>query len=198
MNRLLITDKYPYVFTLIVAAVAFQFNYMVESAFEIPIIEYAFNTDQRDSLIGNKPYFHRSLIVSNISSNKMIGNLTIQLKYNNADGIDLDFPNMDPVPPARRMAGNDPMYRHNLLHYPIGSLQPGTSYKLQFFTSAKDQIPNIYYHNDSAALLKQRSFYTMLLRNHIAINFVIMLALVSTLAYYLVKLRTKKIIENDS
>ena len=187
MNKIFTFENFPYLFTLVIAILGFQFNYLVDNSFEVPILEYEFIQINADTLIDGDYYAEKNLILRNISSNKSIDDLNLQLKYPNEQGWKLDFPELDPISPSGRIT-KDPGYRHNMLNYSIKLIQPGLAYKLTFFTTSKDVNPLIFYETKSPTKIERRSIYTSILRNHLTINILVMIGFIAIGFFYVLML----------
>ena len=185
MFNILNIEKLPYFLTVLLAIIALQFNYTVDSIFKIPILEYNF---QSTDIKNKEGLSQKILTVKNISSDKAIENFHLQLRYKSTSSVVLKYPEIDPVPPAT-IIQKDPQYTQDkLLYYPIQIIQPDMSYELRYFTDDNHSHPYLFFECNQPIKLKEKSFFTWFLKNHILINICFMFLFITLSIFYLLKL----------
>lgn len=188
MNNIFTTDKVPYFLTLLFAILALQFNYTLDSMSKIPVLEYDFQEGEK---IIEDTLMQKLLIIKNISNDKTIENLHLQLKYKNNTKSIIAWPDIDAIPPAS-VIQKDPEYTQNkLVYFPIKIIQPGLSYRLKYFTN-DELLPIVHFQCDKPIKFLEKSFYTFLLRNQFTLNFISMLFFLIISILYIIKISKNK------
>src|SRR5882757_8545358 len=93
--KLLKRERTPWLLTLLVAVVTFQFNYELSGIFKVPVVTYKITNAEK----GEGLSYNQFVEITNISSDQALKNLDIQLRLQNpADN--LSDPELVPVSPA--------------------------------------------------------------------------------------------------
>jgi len=179
-------EKFPYFLTSIFIIISIQFNYIVGKVFDVPILQYQFTTGA-SAKYGE--FYQMYFVVKNLSSDKLINNLNIQLNYIGNSKSLIRSPDIDAIPPASIIL-NDPTYtRDKLAYYKIQVIQPGLSYRLIYYTNTPESFPIISFECNQPVEFAERSIYTLILDHHILLNFLLMIFLLFMSIVYVLKLK---------
>lgn len=180
------SEKIPYFLIALFTIISLQFNYLVDSVLKIPVIEYKFETKK---FTKNDTLVQKSLVIRNISPDKLIQNLHIQLRFESHSKSRLLNPEIDPIPPAS-IIQKDPKYvEDKLLYYPIQVIQPGLAYELTYYTDEKFNNPIILFECEQPIRLSNQSMFTFIIKNHIKMNALLMILFIFFSIIYIIKLK---------
>ncbi|WP_289665636.1 hypothetical protein [Flavobacterium panacagri] len=183
--NILITDKVPYFLTLLLAILALQFNYTLDSMSKIPVLEY--NFQDAKSKAGDTLY-HKYLIIKNLSNDKMIENFHLQLKFKNKSRSIILCPDIDAISPAAIIQEDPKFTKDKLAYFKIKLIQPGLSYRIKYYTNEKEINPVMHFECLKPLKIINKSFYTFLLRNQFEINFLSMCLFLILSILYIIKI----------
>ncbi|CAN5401851.1 hypothetical protein BH09BAC6_BH09BAC6_28200 [soil metagenome] len=177
--KLLKRERTPWLLTLLVAVVTFQFNYALSGIFKVPVVAYSI---QNTPLSPHNQY----LQVTNISSDQPIKDLDIQLRLESA-ADSIQDPELIPIAPAT-LSEDKSIGGEQFLQFHIDMIQPGLSYKCAWASSKPAVKPFIYFKCSQTIKFEQQSVYTWLLFNHLYVNGFLMLVFIVIIILYLFKI----------
>ena len=182
--RVLIDDKLPYLFTILIAIIAYQIDHLINSTIDTPIIEYKFNKlGSIDS--GQYSIDNLQIQLTNLNKKRAFKNLAFYIKYKTKDDTTYTSDNAiyDPeliaVAPAPFLPDSCAKSWHAKFNrYQIPFLQPGGSYLVKMTVKHKiteDEFPNIRLTTSETVWLKGSDTQTFIIKNQILINICIIL-----------------------
>jgi len=183
---------FPYLFTLIVAFISFQYNQITDEIKDSPFMQYRI---ELDSTISGKnadtDYYTCS--VENICKSRF-KSLQFVFTYQPEELRYRQFmtPVIEPVHPAALHGFSDTLAAGGIAAiFGVTNFQPETSYKFHFQVThpvKKILDPYMYVNAGENVVLKQPSLFTWCIRNQLPINGIIMLFLFAVLAIYFIYL----------
>lgn len=202
MDRAFTITNFPYLFTLLVAIVGAQLNYLIEDTLSTPLVEYTLSPvdgslDNQVLTIGKKevPVIARSYKgrISNITKSFSFKDVQLTIVFPEGRVAVFRKPVFEPVPPSALNNWQDVVGSRGL-EYTIAHFQPGFEYTFSFdvLTSDPDTIPKPYLQSSSTVHLKERSWLTKLVRYQSAVNLSIFIILLVVLSLYLAVFIKKK------
>lgn len=195
MGKLILKDSFPFLFTLILGIIAYQYNFLISTINSSPTIEYYFNVRSSQN-IENYVEEEMECYITNISNSKSFKKLSFGIAVNNNSNelvFDPFIVAVTPSPPLDDSNWKTISKRANI--YTIPNLQPGLSYILRFKSRSsenEDEPYKIFLETDDTVKLVKKSFTTIMVKNQLLLNLVISLILLIVLFFYSFYLTKKK------
>ncbi len=206
MTRVFTLSSFPYLFTLLVAIIGAQLNYLIESTISTPLIEYTLdevgNSEDAISMEVGKKILNFSRVkyfgtISNITKKQSYKNvhLTIMFSEDQQAAFDLNElkrPTFKSIPPSA-LGNFDDQIQPQAIDYTIEHFQPGFEYQFSFdmLTRDKNVAPILMIQSDDPVFLSEKTWFTSLARNQTKVNIAIMMFLILAISAYLVLLARK-------
>jgi hypothetical protein len=179
-------EQMPYLLTAILGIIVIQFNYLVKTMLEVPILEYKFQTSEKKEADG---YYLQNIVVTNLSTDKLIKDLQIRLSAKLDDSLKIKNPDTDPILPATIIKEDPQQIREEkFLYYPIYVIQPGLSYKLKYYSNIAERQPSMTFECAEPLKIRKASFLTFIITHQIEINVVIMIIFITIAIVYIQKI----------
>lgn len=194
--------NFPYLFTLLVAIVGAQLNYLIEDTLSTPLIEYTLEyvedlegehilkVGKKDMVVTAQKYIGK---ISNITKSFSFRDVQLTIVFPKGKLAVFKHPNFEPIPPSA-LDNWDDVVGSRGLEYTIAHFQPGFEYKFSFeVLSVEPGIePKPYLQSASTVHLKERSWITRLVRHQSIVNFTIFFLLLAVLGFYLIAFVQKR------
>jgi hypothetical protein len=176
ISRVLIADKVPYLFTILIGVTAYQLDHFINSVSETPIIKYEFET------LGSKDSagFHVNnikLVIKNLNKKIVFKNLEFTVRYSNLkikNPSEIYNAELIPVHPAPMLPDSDAIsWRSKFNQYRIPLLQPGGQYWAMLSIRDKNPInemPFISLNSTDNIWLTDWNAQTLLIEYQIGIS----------------------------
>jgi len=190
MLRILIADKLPYLFTILLAITAYQLDHFLNSILDAPIVVYDFSkiksTDSANFQIDSL-----QMEIKNLNKKLSFKNLQIDVKYlSNDQNLQFDVyrPQIIPIAPSPMLP--DTMaypWRQRFNRYEIPKLQPGGMYLATMLVKhpkSFQAFPSVYLNTDDNIMFIHPSIETFVINYQIEINIVLVVILFSGILYY--------------
>ncbi|MFT3702130.1 MAG: hypothetical protein QM802_07160 [Agriterribacter sp.] len=195
MFKFLKREKVPYLLIVLLGIIGFQFNYIANSINKIPFIEYRFREFSSDS----NNNINKRLVLTNITTDKVIKNLRINLAYDTKTyKVFTDAePEIEPITSAAIITTKfNPSYIDStMLYFPLPYIQPGAAYEISFQTNSKEN-PMLLYESTELLQIKERSIFTFTVKYQFEINLILLFLFMILFTLYIIKLSSKN--ENDN
>jgi len=192
MNKLINREKSPFLLAILLAIIGFQFNLLIKSILEDPIVEYKLNTEGVECK-NDKQIKKISCLITNVTHKSSFKDLDICFRFKELNYAKLIRPKVITISPSSL---NKHRYlsrlENNLLIYRIEHIQPGFKYKLMFEVESekeKQDLPNIYVSSDDTVKFEKAGIKTFLIRNYLPINLIIIIIWLSLVTYYMYLIR---------
>lgn len=201
VNNLFLLKDFPFVFTLILGFVGFQYNEIYKTVKERPVIEYTLSVDS--AVTANDTVFNYYLCsFRNISSKTKFKSITtvFAFKEETADLFaqrlrSIYAPSITTISPSSLKQPERGVTDDSAaVRLTISNFQPNTEYRLSFITKQpKGSIlePFIYIDCEETVFVQKRSWWTMLFQNQLIVNAVILGVLLIVLFRYSIILLKK-------
>ena len=202
MAKVLSLTSFPYLFTILIAVVGAQLNYLIEHTLSTPLIEYTLNLAEepeseqilkiRDKNIQFTRQTYRGSI-SNITKNQSFKDVQLTIVFPTGHLAKFENPIFEPIPPSALDNWYDATGSRGL-EYTITHFQPGFEYRFSFevLTENINIKPIPYLQSGSTVHLRERSWITKLVRNQSSVNLTIFTILLLVIGIYLLALFFKK------
>jgi len=202
MAKVLSLTSFPYLFTILIAVVGAQLNYLIEHTLSTPLIEYTLNLAEesgneqvlkvRDKDIQFTRQTYKGSI-SNITKNQSFKDVQLTIVFPTGHLAKFENPIFEPIPPSALDNWYDATGSRGL-EYTITHFQPGFEYRFSFevLTENNSIKPIPYLQSGSTVHLRERSWITKLVRNQSSVNLTIFTILLLVVGVYLLALFFKK------
>ncbi len=184
------TKDFPYVFTVLLAALSFQLNYIIKDLTEAPVLEYT----QHNSLIRKIPggnLYELEYELTNISKGTRFDSLIFSFSY--SAGINRNI-RIWPVATVVQRSdgstydGNSPKTSRYGADFLFKNFQPDFGYRCLTrieMDSGEFVYPAVYIYSNNQLNLQKTGFKSFLIKNQFVINCLItLLFLVMTIVYF--------------
>jgi len=188
--RILIDDKLPYLFTILLAIVAYQIDHFINYNLETPIIQYDYSTlSKKDS--ANLSVEHLQVKITNLNKKISFKNLIFNIKYSskvNCKPCYVGEADLIPVSPAPILSDSCAYnIESKMVGYKIPQLQPGGTYLATLVVKhnpAVTENPLIYLNSSDSVWLTSSNAETFIINNQVLINIIlIMLSFTAIIVY---------------
>lgn len=207
MSKVFILSSFPYLFTLLVAIIGAQLNYLVEHTISMPLVEYTLyrvdDSENGETLKYGKKNIQLTKMkysgsISNITKKQSFKNVQLTILFSKQRQAMFKNSEFRAIPPSALYNYSEET-QVQALEYTIDHFQPGFEYQFSFdmLTKDLDVKPMLYIQSDNAIFLSKQTLATWLVRNQSAINVMILLILVFVIAIYMFSLSKVKEEEND-
>lgn len=207
MGRALTLTNFPYLFTLLLAIVGAQLNYLIEDTLSTPLVEYTLNLvegsenaqvlqiGKEEVPVTAQKYKGRIL---NITKSFSFKDVQLTIVFPEGKLAVFRHPVFEPVPPSALNNWDDVVGSRGL-EYTIAHFQPGFEYQFTFETLTSDPgiIPKPYLQSASTVYLRERSWLTQLVRHQSTVNLIIFITLLVVLGLYLSVILLKREISDE-
>jgi hypothetical protein len=194
--NILTTEKFPYLFTLLIALISFHLNYLVSEVSNTPSVEYFLTTELINPVDSILNEYQHVCIITNISKNTTFNNLIFNFEIDATEHKDYIFDDsIITVPPAsNRDSENFSIKR--LAEFKIKHLLPGFRYEFRFKTiSMENNKPKLFITSGQTLRLLNKSLRTWITKNNFLINLLALsfwfLIIVMYIIYINIKSETK-------
>lgn len=188
--NILIADKLPYLFTLLIALIAYQSDHFINSLSHTPIIKYDFNVINQKDSAGVKTD-SVILLLKNLSSTISFKNLNVDLKYrseNQFKNIKISDPDLIPISPSPILPDSNFYNIRNTINcYKIPQLQPNAAYQASFkikHNRPLSEMPSIYLNTTDNVWLTQSNFQTWILEYQVPVNIILIIFFIALTIIY--------------
>ena len=179
ISRILIADKLPYLFTILIAITAYQLDHIISNVSETPIIEYGFSILNSKDSAGFKVDSIK-VTIRNLNKKTAFKNLEFDIKYRSgrrSKPTEVYDADLIPISPAPILPDSDAYsWRSQYNHYKIPQLQPDGEYWAILKIRDKKELnnmPMIYLSSSDNVWLTESNMETFVIRNQIWINIVL-------------------------
>ena len=191
---LLITEGFPYIFTLIVGFIAFQYNEVTGDIKDSPIIQYELNQGavQPGKASDTTAY---TCTIENVSSKTRFKLLRFIFIFPKASAWNRQFNDGAQIEVIHPAAPDTSYPKLNpdktALIFNVNNFQPETSYNFNFRTiqpTKKPVEPYMYINSEETLILKDRSWLTWCASHRLLLNGIILGLLFIVLFIYFIYL----------
>lgn len=196
MNRLFTLEHFPYLFTIVISVIAFQFNYLIKSTLETPTVEYDLKQISEETDDTNKVTVRKyACEIVNISKNTSFENVILNILFKEDIVAEILNPDFEAVPPSALLNVDKESLNNLIIQYKIARLQPWFKYIFTFTTKmnkGEHFLPDLYFQSKDTITIKKRSLLTWLVKNQSFVNIIIILTLVAVMIPYLVLISRRR------
>jgi len=188
--RILIADKLPYLFTILIGLIAYQVDHFINNLSETPLVNYGFQKiDSKDSA-GFK-VDSIQVLIANLSKKRCFKNLDFDIKYRYSGTLktpDVYAAELIAIAPSMILPDSNARNSgYKLNNYKIPQLQPNGQYyailKLRY-KGEFEEMPSVYLNSKDNILLTNANSDTFIIKNQVWINLIlIILSLVGIILY---------------
>jgi hypothetical protein len=198
MSPILLSDKVPYLLTILIGLAAWQLNTIVQLQTSTPTLAYRYTVT--NSTVTEKGVEEElECELTNLSNGIAFRNLTIQAAYKTdlPDPKRVEDPVTVPVAPATILLDSLAKSEYHLMNeYKIPVIQPGMQYILQMSVLRNvniQEFPKLYLDTPDTVRLTGPSFQVWLAKNQLSIHVALLAAWILFIITYLMFL-SKKVI----